>query len=88
MNAFFAHEKLRTETVSVQGEEIYTFGANETFLYLLCHSLKHFLHGGCGIRAVCDLLLFAEKHEKELDKLYFAPLLRKSFGTRIFDGAL
>ncbi|WP_418545799.1 ATPase, T2SS/T4P/T4SS family [Hominenteromicrobium sp.] len=70
MNAFFAHEKLRTETVFVQGEEIYTFGANETFLYLLCHSLKHFLHGGCGIRAVCDLLLFAEKHEKELDKLY------------------
>ena len=69
MNAFFAHEKLRTETVSVQGEEIYTLGANETFLYLLCHSLKHFLHGGCGIRAVCDLLLFAEKHEQELDKL-------------------
>lgn len=70
MNAFFAPEKLRTKTVSVQGEEIYTLGANETFLYLLCHSLKHFLHGGCGIRAVCDLLLFAEKHEKELDALY------------------
>ena len=51
------HEKLRTETVAVQGEEIYTFGANETFLYLLCHSLQHFLHGGCGIRAVCDLSL-------------------------------
>lgn len=89
MNAFFTHEKLRTETVSVQGEEIYTFGANETFLYLLCHSLKHFLHGGCGIRAVCDLLLFAEKHEKELDKLYLRRCCEKlsalEFLTALFE---
>lgn len=89
MNAFFAHEKLRTETVSVQGEEIYTLGANETFLYLLCHSLKHFLHGGCGIRAVCDLLLFAEKHEKELDKLYLRRCCEKlsalEFLTALFE---
>lgn len=70
MNAFFTPEKLHTETVFVQGEELYTLGSNEMFLYLLCHSLKHFLHGGCGIRAVCDLLLFAEKHEKALDALY------------------
>lgn len=89
MKAFFAHEKLRTETVFVQGEEIYTLGANETFLYLLCHSLKHFLHGGCGIRAVCDLLLFAEKHEKELDKLYLRRCCEKlsalEFLTALFE---
>ncbi len=89
MNAFFAHEKLRTETVFVQGEEIYTLGANETFLYLLCHSLKHFLHGGCGIRVVCDLLLFAEKHEKELDKLYLRRCCEKlsalEFLTALFE---
>lgn len=89
MNAFFAYEKLRTETVFVQGEEIYTLGANETFLHLLCHSLKHFLHGGCGIRAVCDLLLFAEKHEKELDKLYLRRCCEKlsalEFLTALFE---
>ena len=70
MNAFFAPEKTHTRTIIVQGETLDTFGANETFLYLLCHSLKHFLHGGCGIRAVCDLLLFTEKHENELDMFY------------------
>lgn len=89
MNTFFAHEKLRTETVFVQGEEIYTLGANETFLYLLCHSLKHFLHGGCGIRAVCDLLLFAEKHEKELDELHLRRCCEKlsalEFLTALFE---
>ncbi len=36
----FPHEKLRTETVFVQGEEIYTLGANETFLYLFVPQLK------------------------------------------------
>lgn len=70
MNLFFAPDKIHTRTVTVQGVEINTLGTNETFLYLLCHSLKHFLHGGCGIRSVCDLLLFAEKHAKALDALY------------------
>lgn len=49
------------------GINVYTLSPTEHFLYLLCHSIKHFLGSGFGIRQLCDISLFSEKYSDEID---------------------
>ena len=51
----------------IQGSKVLTLNPKEHFLYLVCHSLKHFLHSGFGIRQACDLLYFAKKYHDQFD---------------------
>lgn len=53
--------------VEIQGSKVLTLNPKEHFLYLVCHSLKHFLHSGFGIRQACDLLYFAQKYHEVFD---------------------
>lgn len=46
---------------------IWTMGPQDHLLYLICHSFKHFLHSGFGVRQVCDLCLAAEAWGKDVD---------------------
>jgi hypothetical protein len=45
---------------------MYTLPPTEHLLYLLCHALKHFMHSGFGIRQVCDIALFANRHGSQI----------------------
>ena len=51
----------------IQGSKVLTLNPKQHFLYLVCHSLKHFLHSGFGVRQACDLLYFAKKYHDQLD---------------------
>lgn len=42
-------------------------GYTEHLFYLICHSFKHFLHSGFGIRQVCDIILFANEYGDAID---------------------
>ena len=42
----------------IQGSKVLTLNVREHFLYLVCHSLKHFLHSGFGIRQACDMICY------------------------------
>lgn len=53
--------------IEIDGKTIKTLSYTEHFLYLLCHSAKHFLHSGFGVRQLCDIILFAEKYGSEID---------------------
>lgn len=53
--------------IEIQGSKILTLNPKQHFLYLVCHSLKHFLHSGFGIRQACDLLYFAKKYHNQFD---------------------
>lgn len=53
--------------VEIQGSKVLTLNPKQHFLYLVCHSLKHFLHSGFGIRQACDLLYFAKKYHDQFD---------------------
>lgn len=64
MNACFA-EAFR-HPVSL-GEGIWTLCPQEHLLYLILHSLKHFLHSGFGIRQVCDICLAGAAWGAEVD---------------------
>ena len=51
----------------IQGVQICTMCHTDHLLYLILHAFKHFLHSGFGIRQVCDIVLYAEKHGAEID---------------------
>lgn len=67
LNELFSQVFEHYETVRIQGTDVCTLSASEHFLYLFCHSLKHFLHSGFGIRQLCDLLSFAREYRDNID---------------------
>lgn len=58
--------------IKVNDVDIKTLNYTENLLYLILHSLKHFIGRGVGIRQFCDIVLFAEKYASDIDwnKLY------------------
>lgn len=66
-NARFAGVYDRAVTVTVDGVSLRTMCPTDHLFYLICHALKHFLHGGCGIRQACDICLFARTNGGEID---------------------
>ncbi|MCI6534894.1 MAG: nucleotidyltransferase family protein [Lachnospiraceae bacterium] len=51
----------------IQGRTVWTLHPTLHLFYLICHSLKHFLHGGFGIRQVCDMVMMAEYYGEQID---------------------
>ena len=66
-NDFFADVHDRAVSVTVDGVSLRTMCPTDHLFYLICHALKHFLHGGFGIRQVCDICLFAKAEAGEID---------------------
>lgn len=77
MNRFFdrVHENLIE--VSTPGGKYLTMHPTDHLLYLICHSFKHFLHSGFGIRQVCDIILFANAYGKDIDWSYVLDACRE-----------
>ena len=46
---------------------VWTMGPDDHLLYLICHSFKHFLHSGFGVRQVCDICLAAAAWGERID---------------------
>lgn len=51
----------------IQGREIWTLSPTSHMFYLICHSFKHFLHGGFGLRQVCDMVKMSEYYGSQID---------------------
>ena len=66
-NSFFEDAFDRAVTEMHAGVGVRTMAPTEHLFYLVCHLLKHFLHGGCGIRQVCDIGLFSQKYMDQID---------------------
>ncbi|MDO4466003.1 MAG: nucleotidyltransferase family protein [Bacillota bacterium] len=71
LNNYFDYEKV---TIDYHGTPIYTLDFTNHLFYLLCHSFKHFIHGGFGIRQVSDFGLFSHTYAKEIDWIRFREL--------------
>ena len=66
-NRYFegVHERAITETV--QGVAVHTMGHTDHLFYLICHAFKHFIYSGCGVRQICDIVLYANAHGAQID---------------------
>ncbi len=68
--------------IKIDGCDIRTLDYTEHFLYLLCHSAKHFLHSGFGVRQVFDMILFAEAYGEWID---WEDIVRKTKKNHMYD---
>lgn len=67
LNRFFEGVHGRTVQMEVGGQTLTTMNPTDHFFYLICHSFKHFLHSGFGLRQVCDIVLYAKRWGSEID---------------------
>lgn len=51
----------------VQGTKIWTLSPTDHMFYLICHSFKHFLHSGFGVRQVCDMVKMEAYYKEQID---------------------
>ncbi len=86
-NDFFDGVHDRAVSVTVAGVSLRTMDPTDHLFYLLCHALKHFLHGGFGIRQVCDICRMARAEENSIDWERFRSQLRAIRATE-FTAAL
>lgn len=70
----------------IQGRTVWTLHPTLHLFYLICHSLKHFLHGGFGIRQVCDMVMMAEHYGEQIDWEYLSGRLRELRMERFWNG--
>lgn len=66
-NRFFDNAHEQAIEMLVQGIPVSTMEYTDHLFYLICHSFKHFLHSGFGIRQVCDIILFANTYGDRID---------------------
>ena len=57
----------RAVPLQIYGQTLYTLHPSDHLLFLLCHAYKHILHGGVGIRQICDICLLARRYAGEID---------------------
>lgn len=67
-NGYFtdAHEK-SAEYALKDGKKVRSLNPESHLLYMMLHACKHFAYSGFGLRQVCDMGLWAEKYENEID---------------------
>ena len=65
-----AHDELNHFFTDIQPVEVDGFLAmppHEHLLYLILHAYKHFVRSGIGLRQFCDIGLWAQKYNAEID---------------------
>lgn len=87
LNEVFSHAMDRAVEVIIEGVPVLSMCPTEHMLYLLLHAYKHFLHSGFGIRQVCDICVYAERFEGEVDWARVGDFLQ-SFRAEVFAAAL
>ncbi len=69
-NRFFAKSYINRIQTRIYGVHVSTLEYTDHLLYMICHAYKHFLHGGFGIRQVCDILSFSDRYTTQIDWPY------------------
>lgn len=69
-NSFFEDVRDRAIHINIGDTKIKTLSPTDHILYLILHSLKHFLHSGVGIRQISDIVLFANTYGSEINWQY------------------
>lgn len=79
-NSIFKQSIEKHIVQTVDGVPIMTMNYTDHMLFLICHSLKHFLHSGFGVRQICDMVMFANTYGESIDWQYIMKQLRKIHG--------
>ncbi len=64
MEEIFATVFQDIDTISISNVDVHTFSLDKHFLYIICHAIKHFVSCGTGIRQICDISMYINKHHE------------------------
>lgn len=67
LNKYFLNAFENTTSTNINGVEIHSLSYDQHLLFLIFHYIKHFLHGGVGIRQICDIAKFILEYQDKLD---------------------
>lgn len=81
LNEEFRRVFEQKQKLEIDGYAVYTLNDTSHFFYLLCHSYKHFVHSGFGVRQLCDILMMAERSGKNMD---WEEIIRKTKKYRMY----
>lgn len=84
MDSWFSDSFSRSVGIDFEGRQVFTMNCTDHALYLICHSLKHFVVSGFGIRQICDIVLFCKKYAGEIDWNYVFSKLKSVRGEIFF----
>ncbi|MBD8939987.1 MAG: hypothetical protein EGR73_06690 [Lachnospiraceae bacterium] len=79
-NGFFDEIHKQAIERETEGVKINMPQPTDHLFFQFCHARKHLLASGVGIRQICDILLFAEHYEKEIDWEIFWDRIRMTDG--------
>ncbi len=85
MNSFFSHVHEEYREICQGVTTLRTMTHTDHFLFLIFHALKHLTVTGFGIRMLCDILLYFEKYEQEIDFEYIYEALEKVCAVSFFE---
>lgn len=88
MNSFFENSFINSTYALVDGRKVKTLNPTEHLLFLIFHSLKHFIYYGFGVRQVTDFALFSNRHSDEIDENYVISALGEIKALVFFDALL
>lgn len=71
----------------IQGIDVWTLHPTLHMWYLICHSLKHFLTGGFGVRQICDMVKMAEYYGAKIEWQWIEGRL-KELKLEVYWGAI
>lgn len=63
--------------VNIAGEQIETVPPTLSVLHQIIHIARHLMEAGIGLRQLCDLALYLEKHSWEVDKVKLQGYLKE-----------
>lgn len=79
-NGFFDEIHKQAIERETEGVKINMPQPTDHLFFQFCHARKHLLASGVGIRQICDILLFSEYYEKEIDWEIFWDRIRMTDG--------
>ena len=66
LNHFFSDVFERAVPLTVDEDTVWTMDPDRHFFYLICHTYKHFLHFGAGMRQLTDILMYAMQYRDQI----------------------
>ncbi|WP_455544000.1 nucleotidyltransferase domain-containing protein [Intestinibacter sp.] len=67
LNKLFDNIFEKSININIDGVELATLSHQQHLIYIVFHNMKHFLHGGFGIRQVADFLKYIETYGEFID---------------------
>ncbi|MCI5530444.1 MAG: nucleotidyltransferase family protein [Blautia sp.] len=65
LNCYF--DKAQPVVMEYKDHKMLTMNPTDHVFFLICHSFKHFLHSGFGIRQISDLMLLSDVYADEIE---------------------